>query len=309
MSGSQLVFVNGMGRSGTSALARVLSLCGGELPQPLLSTDEGNPHGYWEPLAALNLNDEFLRAQGSSWYDPTLRVQQGRSIGFSQRAEFVGQISSFLDACPKAATVVIKEPRIAALLDYWCEAARHVGLNPKFVIPVRHPDAVCASLMARNGTSRELSSALWLKYNLLAERSTRNYSRVFVEYPNLLSDWKKEMIRISGALSIALVLSAESAVDAFLENGSQHQRHSGPTTEVFGEPWCSRVYAELSQAAMDRAPDTQVLDEVFTAFSLCSRSFEIAIDDFRTKYGPEASVTSNPRGTMSAPTEHVDPSE
>jgi hypothetical protein len=284
VSESQLVFVNGMGRSGTSALAKVLSLCGGTLPQPLLRANEGNPHGYWEPLHAFNLNEEFLRAHGSNWYDPTLRLREERSIGAIQRTEFVTKICSFLDACPKVTVLVIKEPRIAGLTDYWCEAARLSGFTSKFVIPIRHPDEVCASLIARDATSRELSSALWLKYNLLAERSTRNYSRVYVAYENLLSNWQKEMNRISIGLSIDLALPSPSVVDAFLKPDSQHHRHTGPTTEVFGVPWCSRVYGALSQAAVDLAADTQVLDEVFAELSMRSETFESAMQEFQTKY-------------------------
>ena len=50
----------------------------------------------------------------------------------------------------------------------------------------------------------ELSCALWLKYNLLAERQTRGMRRVFVEYANLLGNWRQEIARISTALSIDL---------------------------------------------------------------------------------------------------------
>ena len=54
------IFILGMGRSGTSAIARVLALCGASLPQSLLGPNEGNPRGYWEPLEALHINEEFL---------------------------------------------------------------------------------------------------------------------------------------------------------------------------------------------------------------------------------------------------------
>jgi hypothetical protein len=61
-----LLFVLGMGRSGTSALTRVLSLCGAALPPGMLGADAGNPRGYWEPRAALGINERFLYRHGSS---------------------------------------------------------------------------------------------------------------------------------------------------------------------------------------------------------------------------------------------------
>jgi hypothetical protein len=56
----RLIFVLGMGRSGTSAITRVLSFCGGSLPNRPLGANERNPTGHWEPLDVLNLNEAFL---------------------------------------------------------------------------------------------------------------------------------------------------------------------------------------------------------------------------------------------------------
>lgn len=67
------LFVLGPQRSGTSALTRVLSLCGGTLPAGMLGADANNPSGYWEPRAAISLNETILRRLGTHWYDPSLR--------------------------------------------------------------------------------------------------------------------------------------------------------------------------------------------------------------------------------------------
>ena len=70
------LFVLGFGRSGTSALTRVLSLCGAALPAGLLGATSENPRGCWEPRAAIHLNETILRRHGSSAYDLTLRMQR-----------------------------------------------------------------------------------------------------------------------------------------------------------------------------------------------------------------------------------------
>ena len=100
--------------------------------------------------------------------------------------------------------MLIKDPRITALSGMWFEAARLAGFDIVAVIAVRNPQEVIASVTAAGPISPELSSALWLKYNLLAERHTRALPRVFVEYPNLLDDWRREIKRISAALAIDL---------------------------------------------------------------------------------------------------------
>ncbi len=171
-----------MGRSGTSALARVLSLCGASLPGQLLGPNDGNPKGHWEPVEALKLNDEFLFVNGSTYHDPSLRLQETLVVDESHKAAFIERIAAFLNSCPQDRPVVLKKPRIVGLSDFWFEAARRCRFDIKVVIPVRHPGEVAGSLAKRDQASFELSNALWLKYNLLAERRSREWPRVFVEY-------------------------------------------------------------------------------------------------------------------------------
>jgi hypothetical protein len=276
----EAIVVLGMGRSGTSALARVLSLCGGVLPDRLLGANEGNPEGHWEPLAALELNEDFLSRHGSSWYDPTLRLQTENAVSDAEREQYVGQICEFLESCPDGGPVVLKEPRIAGLTEFWFEAARRSRFVFKFVIPIRHPTEVAASLAARDGASFELSNALWLKYNLLAERQTRSHTRVFVEYPNLLRDWRKEIGRVSQALVVRLSERDEGAVEAFLRPDLQRQKSATPPADAFGQPWIPRLYTELSAASRGRSLDLETIDAIFSAYRACDqRTFGLASDE------------------------------
>jgi hypothetical protein len=284
MSERQAIFIFGMGRSGTSALARVLSLCGASLPERLIGANAGNPKGYWEPLDALVLNEDFLSRHGATWYDPTLRLQSDLIFDDRDRADYVDRIRTFLESCPGGRPVVLKEPRIAALSDFWFEAARRAGFALNIVIPVRHPAEVAGSLATRDGASLELSSALWLKYNLLAERQSRGLPRVFVEYSNLLSDWRQEVDRISAALSIVLAERDEIAIDAFLSRDLHRSRVAGPPLEVFGQPWMSGVYAQFSAAARDAPLDLQVMNEIFSAYRAGERTFRLSSNEFRNRF-------------------------
>lgn len=295
----KIALVFGMGRSGSSALARVLSLCGCGLPVELVGATEANPLGHWEPHDALTLNEAFLCAHGASWFDPTLRLQGEAAVDPQQRAAFIEMIKEFLRSVPDSPLIVIKEPRITALSEYWFAAMRELGLSVGVVIPVRHPEEVVASLKARDGASPELSSALWLKYNLLAERQSRGIPRVFVDYINLLRDWRPEVSRISAALSIDLSACDESAIEEFLRHDLRRQRHGGRVTEAFGPPWLSRVYAALAAATRDEPLDTDALDEVFEAYRACERAFRVAQQDFVSRRdfapaAPERGDTRNP---------------
>jgi hypothetical protein len=282
----KIVFVLGMGRSGTSALTRVLSLCGGALPDSLLGANERNPKGHWEPIDALKLNDEFLFRHGSTWFDPSLRLQGEVSFDTRDDDTYMERIEAFLAACPKAPILVIKEPRITALSDYWFTAARRHGFSVGAVVAIRHPEEVAASLAAYDRASLELGNALWLKYNLLAERQSRSMPRVFVEYSNLLRDWRTEIARVEKALSIELAERDDAAIGDFLTQDLHRHLNSGRVAKAFGQRWSSQVYKALSAAAQDAPLNLDVLDDVFQSYRVCEREFRISLDDFRAHFGP-----------------------
>ena len=274
------VFVLGMARSGTSALTRVLSLCGGTLPPGMVGANRSNPLGYWEPREAAVLNYATLRRHGSSRFDPSLRLQEEGAFGAEERAACIAEISAFLTTLPAAPLVVIKYPLIVALSDVWFEAARLAGFDIAAVIAVRHPQEVIASLGRFGGrSSPELSGALWLKYSLLSERYTRGFPRVFVEYANLLDDWRREVKRISAALGVDLNTQNERAVDEFLKQDLHRQRHCGPVTALFGADWVSAVYEALGAAAREEPWDGSALDRVFEAYRASEHDFRKVFED------------------------------
>ena len=148
MSGKDVIFILGMGRSGTSALARILSLCGCVLPATLKDANEANPRGFWEPVDALKLNDEFLFRHGATYFDPTLRLQGELTFAPDETEGYIAQICAFLRHCPQGAPLVIKDPRITALFYFWLEAARRAGLGVKVIVAIRSPSEVAASMGA-----------------------------------------------------------------------------------------------------------------------------------------------------------------
>ncbi|MGV0715198.1 sulfotransferase family protein [Mycolicibacterium sp. XJ662] len=276
-----LVFVLGVARSGTSALARVLSLCGGALPSALVGAMPDNPLGHWEPRAANVINEKILRRMGSSGFDPTMRAQEEGVLDAAAEAACVEEIRTFLSTLPDAPFVVIKDPRVSLLTGMWFEAARRAGFDIVAVNAVRHPQEVVASVAQRSEVPAELSSALWLKVNLLTEAHTRDVPRVFVEYVNLLEDWRREMKRVSSALGINLETRDEGAIAEFLKPGLRHERHQGPVMDLFGEDWISATYELLRAAARDEPWDQSSLDRIFDAYRVNERDFRAVFDGYQ----------------------------
>jgi hypothetical protein len=246
----------------------------------MLGANRGNPRGYWEPRAAIHLNEVILRRQGSSFYDPALRLQEEGGFDAEENAACIAETEAFLTTLPAAPLVVIKDLRITAVSGVWFEAARRAGFDIVAVIAVRHPQEAIASLAKHVGSSPELASALWLKYNLLAERHTRGLPRVFVEYTNLLDDWRREVKRISAALAIDLNTLDEGAIEEFLRPDLRKHRHCDSVTEPFGTDWISVVYQVLGAAARDEIWDESALDRVLEAYKASEHAFQTAIADY-----------------------------
>lgn len=261
VAGNILVFVLGMGRSGSSATARVMSLCGGRLPESLLPPNRSNPTGYWEPSCAVRVNAGFLLANGSSFFDTQLVQELSQETAPGR--EFVAQVVELLRAYRVPASnapLILKEPRISVLLPFWLAAVERTDFSPRVVIPVRHPNEVATSLGAWKGLSKAHTAELWLKYNLLAERHTRHLPRVFVSYARLLADWRGEVLAMSEALGLALTPNDE--VDRFLNPGLRHT--ISEDEEVSSEmPWLRDVYCTLSSACRGGGIDSDLLDTAF----------------------------------------------
>lgn len=264
-----IVFLVGMHRSGTSALTRVLSLCGGALPARLLPPDAGNPSGYWEPLGAVDLDDAYLRARGSSWYDTRFDPRPEPAD-----AGLVERIADFLSTgFARGSPLLVKEPRITLLLPAWLAAADALEMPARIVHVVRDPFEVAASLAVRNGIGTEHALALWLKYTLTGERDARGRRRLFVAYDELLADWRSVVSRCIERLGLSLAI-APGTPTAIAEHLSPALRHHRGTPRRESERLdpellaCAReLYATLQDAAAGAEPLGPELDALLARYA------------------------------------------
>jgi len=286
MSVRDVILIIGVGRSGTSALTRALSLSGCTLPEEIMGASDINLKGSWEPADIWKLNHRFMLRHDTEYADPTMRLQE-TVFAEGEKEGYIRSVQEFLTRCPPGPALLIKQPDITEVMEFWLEAAKREHFSVKVVIPIRNPREVLASIGVVGSTmgetvSAELVNAFWLKRNLLAERYSRGLPRVFLEYPNFLNDWESELARISRSLSIDLKPD-ETAIADFLTQDLYRQRCSGPIIETFAYSWITRVYAILSSAAQDGPIDTPTLDEIYFAYRANERAFRIAWDEFRNQ--------------------------
>ncbi len=219
------IIVIGMHRSGTSALARTVNLCGVDLGSNLMPpAQDNNEKGFWENSAIHRIHEMLFRDLNSSWDD--VRSLQDGWWNFDIVQKYKLEIVSILEReFAKSRFWGIKDPRICRLLPLMHPLIEQMGCKPYYLIIVRNPLEVVASLAKRDGFSEGKSCFLWLRHLIESEKGTRNSSRVFVTYEELLSNWKKVMSRIQRSFGFRWPVTLKKAgpeIEAFLENRLRH---------------------------------------------------------------------------------------
>ena len=187
MSNQQILFILGMHRSGTSALTRLVNLCGVSLGTKLLPPQEDNITGFWEHEEFKEVHDQILTELGRNWQD--IRPMPDNWLDHPSKPQWKQKIAYILDHdFDNSAIIAIKDPRMCRLLPLWQEVLEERQTTGKVIQIFRMPDEVAGSLKKRNKFGNGHSYLLWLLYHLEAEKFSRHMPRAFIEYEDLLAD-------------------------------------------------------------------------------------------------------------------------
>ena len=220
--GRTALVVLGMHRSGTSALAGVLNLCGAHLPDKVKPPKIGvNPKGFFEAEAVLDLNVRLMRQLGGDWCHVDFAVPEDGPVVDEFLADAHAMIASEYHG---ESPIVIKDPRICVLAPLWHRALVGAGYRPAYVVPIRSPLEVAQSLRARGDMSIDEGLALWRAYmaSVVAFANGRD-DVLFVRYAELLDDWEAVVERIGSRLRVALDAGQGEKVRTFLEKDLRNQ--------------------------------------------------------------------------------------
>ncbi len=225
------LIVLGMHRSGTSALAGVLSKMGADLPHDLMAPNETNPKGFFESQQMMNVNDSLLDSAGLIWssFNPVSEdwFASPKAEEYMERA-----IEAIEAEYGRSRFFIMKDPRMCRLLPFWHEALEATGCAPLHVCPHRHPRDVAASLTRWANYEPEYGLLLWLRHVLEAEAASRGHARTFTSYEQLMTDWVQLVKRIGSQLDLKWPKSPQSIhadVGAFLSKELHHFHQTAET--------------------------------------------------------------------------------
>src|SRR4051794_7946109 len=197
-----LVLVTGTGRSGTSTIAGTLHHLGLSVPGPLLGANESNPRGFFESRWATKFHTGLAESAKINPFDSRPWAFDRAQAAITPRMR--RRLVQFLAEHAGQPQVVIKDPRSVWTQALWKEAAAEVGLDIRYISMLRHPAEVVGSrttYYARGdeGKLREYATfnvARWMNSSLISERETRGDRRSFVQYTELLEDWRPVLARV-----------------------------------------------------------------------------------------------------------------
>lgn len=277
LAGRRAVVILGMHRSGTSALAGVLGLAGAGLPANLMPATPANPRGYFESQLLYELHEEIFAEAGVTWQD--LLPPPPDWFRSGSAARFVDRLCKAVhEEFGDAPLLVLKDPRVCRLVPLWTRVFQRLGVAPCYVIAVRHPLEVAASLEREHQMDERKAMLLWLDHLLRGEHDTRGQLRTVVSYDHLLSDWRGVLARIGTDLDLPfprLSRRTEAEIDDFL---SRKLRHHGVDRDALAQrgdiaDWVKDAYAWAQRASAGEAPDTDVLDAASDALLSAERAF------------------------------------
>jgi hypothetical protein len=220
------VYVVGMHRSGTSAVAEVLAGTGFHPPRPddRIVVSSWNARGNWESKRLTAFNDRLLARLGGSWSAPSaLGAGWEDEPSLEEvRRDAVG----VFEACFFERPAVWKDPRLSLLLPFWNTA---VGPPAAAVLVQRDPEEVAGSLRARDGFGFVHGLALWERYVRSACEGLDGVPTFVTSYRRVTerpAEWQESVAGFLSDAGLPAEVTARASLDPSLHH---HRRGDAPT--------------------------------------------------------------------------------
>ncbi|MGB0906165.1 MAG: sulfotransferase family protein [Maricaulaceae bacterium] len=266
------IIILGMHRSGTSVLARILSILGGSLPNTLLGSNEGNQRGHWESEVLIAKNEEFLSNLGSSWQDFRL-IKPTKMRGKSSETMRENISTALREEYEGKENWIIKEPRLCRMAQLYFDTLKSQGVNSHIIIAIRNPLEVAGSLHARDKIPIHQGLLMWLTHMLEAERVTRDMPRSFVHYEDLLDAPTEEMKRLLSEMKVLLPyseLETQDQIERFVTPSLKRQRRADEDLRMdpMSEHWIAESYSafQVLRRNSDSQAALKILDDIRNSY-------------------------------------------
>jgi len=264
---SRAICVAGMHRSGTSAIARGVSALSVDLGTNFFDPQPDNPTGYWEDKTIVGINQRVLEELALKW-DDWEPISRERFMHHRIRLLRLKAVRYFDENFTARPLWGFKDPRTIRLLPFWVDALRDCGADDAYVLAIRHPRSVAASLFRRQQITREKADRIWLAHNVPFLHELRGKPLVVVDYDLLMHAPRAELERIARKLDVRLDEVSTREIERFAADFlDERLRHTAFAVDDFDATTGAgrlthRAYAMLHDVASDRRePDARFWGE------------------------------------------------
>ena len=254
MTKAKAIFILGMHRSGTSAIAGLLNFV--EIHDTLLES--------------LGRSWDDVRPLPENWLESEAAKTAEKNLINVIHRDFAGSEQNLWG---------IKEPRACRLIPLWKRVFEKIHVEPHFIIIYRSPLEVSMSLKERDGLVDGKSIFLWIQHNLQAERETRGFKRCFISYNHLLDNWREDLEQIKETLDVPIhVPKAQNVLDKSLRS------HNVPETILSQNPklknWGKELFGFLQEMRENNSDfSTKIIQDELDELYKHVETIEIFLED------------------------------
>ena len=260
---SRAVCVVGMHRSGTSAVARGVSALSVDLGDNFFDLQPDNPTGYWEDKTIVGINQRVLEELKLKW-DDAAPIARDRFMHHRIRLLRLKAVRYFNEHFTARPLWGFKDPRTIRLLPFWVDALHDCSAEDAYVVAIRHPLSVAASLFRRQEITREKAERLWLAHNVPFLHELRGKPLAVVDYDLLMQEPRAQLERIARKIGLRPEDGNSPAIEHFAgEFLDERLRHTAFAPDDFDATTGAgrlthRAYVMLYALASDRRePDAR----------------------------------------------------
>lgn len=279
--GNAGLIILGMHRSGTSALAGALGLCGAWLgeDEELTAPNFENPKGFWERRDIRAICDQLLNAAGADWWK--VAAFEKSAIPHSVISEQGGAFRRVVAELDSHGTWALKEPRLCLLFPI----LRPFLLKSLCIHIHRNPLDVAQSLRTRNGFGVAEGLALWESYNLKALQASSELPRLVVSYEALVSQPEETLTTLLSDLSslgiTGLAVPTARELEEFITPGLRHHNTTVSDSVSFLLPSQQELWSRLRSGEALHAPPSSELSVVARQYLRDLESRKGSIDQLK----------------------------
>ncbi|MBE8606824.1 sulfotransferase family protein [Vibrio cyclitrophicus 1F53] len=215
------VVILGMHRSGTSAIAKALSIMGVNLGVNLLPPKEDNKKGFWEDFNIVDFNTNLMQKQSQDWYTFGPIEQDFSDECYEKVIKYVEK--EFGDSIVWG----FKDPRTSRLIPFWDSILKKINSDVVYCVVVRNPLSVIKSLEKRDGFSAHQAGLLWYQYNMDIIAELADVPFTVIDYDSLLIEPENNLIRLANGIGQSDSLSdtaIEEYCQEFLSGGLRNSK-------------------------------------------------------------------------------------